>query len=272
MSSDPITIRPARTEDYATFARLVPELGVDDPTPSAERYEDEFRATMLIADRAGHPVGCAFFQLLEDVGYVRMVVSAPEARRSGVGKALMQALSRRFLAGGATTWCLNVKPDNAPAIGLYEALGMRRVHASAALRLPWRALATLPPDPAEVAPDTLASADDTSVGAALRLPGGLLAQLRSHGRVLLKLRSLTTGEPAGVAAFDPAFPGAFPFRVLRPDYAPVLLRAMRHHATPDRDWVQLVIEDDEPLVHVLKAAGAAVHLEFFHYRGPLNAP
>jgi len=270
LTNSSLLIRPAHAGDYATFTRLFPELGVDDPVPSLERWSAELAPTTLIAERAARPVGYAFFQLLDTVGYVRNVVSAPEARRTGVGKALMLALAEHFRSRGAETWCLSVKPDNLPAIRLYEALGMRFKYASAALRIRWRELDALPADPADAIPAAIAAADDAALESALHLASGMLADMRKRGRVMVGLFDRISRAPLGAAAFDPAFPGALPFRVLRAEYAPALLRALRGHALPELDWVQLVLEDDPALVSLLKAAGASVYLEFVQYCGALT--
>ena len=264
-----IEIRPARPDDYAVFTRLSPELHVDDPMPSAERWTSDIAPTTLIAERAARPVGYGFFQVLHGIGYVRNVVSAPEARRTGVGKALMAAMAARFRAHGAKAWCLNVKPTNLPAVRLYESLGLKQMYASAALRIQWDKLEALPPDPPNAVVTIIAPADDAELETALGLASGLLADYRDKRRTLLQIRHAATREPLGAAAFDPSFPGAFPFRVRTPKHAALLLRAMRAHALSEHDWVQLVIEDHAELIERLKNAGASLYLEFVHYRGDL---
>lgn len=112
-----MVIRPANQGDYPLFARLFPELRVPDPVPSRARFETEMMATTLIAERDGAGVGAAFFQVLETMGYVRTLIAAPEARRTGVGRALMAHLRDRFRAIGCTRWCLDVVRTNDAAIG-----------------------------------------------------------------------------------------------------------------------------------------------------------
>jgi len=48
-----VTIRAATAGDHGTFARLVPELGVDDPVPTPERFAGEMIRTVIIAERDG---------------------------------------------------------------------------------------------------------------------------------------------------------------------------------------------------------------------------
>ncbi|MFE7318718.1 MULTISPECIES: GNAT family N-acetyltransferase [unclassified Streptomyces] len=58
-------------------------------------------------------------------GYVMDVRVAPERRGEGHGRSLMLVAERETLAAGRSSLALNVYPDNAPALGLYRALGYR---------------------------------------------------------------------------------------------------------------------------------------------------
>ncbi|MFB7635965.1 GNAT family N-acetyltransferase [Streptomyces sp. NPDC056149] len=66
-------------------------------------------------------------------GYVMDLRVAPERRGEGHGRSLMLVAERETLAAGRSSLALNVRPDNAPALGLYRALGYR----TAAYRL-WK--------------------------------------------------------------------------------------------------------------------------------------
>src|SRR4051812_38673971 len=101
-----VLVRPATLADHAVFVRLFPELEVDDPILDEEKFAHQLLPTTLIAEVSGMPVGYTYFQLLKDVAYVRHVVTAPEARRAGVGRALLGAVVERAHGAGCTTWCL----------------------------------------------------------------------------------------------------------------------------------------------------------------------
>jgi hypothetical protein len=73
-----------------------------------------------------------------------------------------------------------------------------------------------------------------------------------------------------VAVFDPAFPGAFPFRVARPALAKALLQGIRHHARPEHGFVNLVIEADSERVEWLRSAGANARFEIVQYQGRID--
>jgi ribosomal protein S18 acetylase RimI-like enzyme len=134
-----LRVRPARPQDYAHFARLMPELATGDRVKEETTFLRELLPTTLIAEPGenGRVVGYAYYQVMKDVTYVRHIVTSPDARRGGVGRALMAAVAERARAASCAAWCLNVKPENAAAIALYEGFGMKRVHGARALRLDW---------------------------------------------------------------------------------------------------------------------------------------
>ena len=72
------------------------------------------------------------------------------------------------------------------------------------------------------------------------------------------------------AVFDPTFPGAYPFRAKTIDDATSLLHALRPHARPNDDIINVVTEDQEALADALIAIGATVRIETMHMRGPLR--
>lgn len=268
MMSD--AIRDARASDYAAYTALVRELGVDDPTPSAERFAAELAHRILIYERDGAAVGYVAYDRLAATGYIRNLVVAPEARGAGIGAALMTAAAGVLRARGAAgDWHLNVKADNTTAIRLYERLGLRAHHRSTALILPWANVDRLPADAAAVTVLPVAEAEYDDLERALGLLAGQLPMIRARGgRVMVQLRDAELA-PVGVACFDPAFPGAFPFRTVRPGLAAPLLRGLAPHARPGDRALQLVIEDDEALCDAVIAAGAEVRLRLLHYTGPL---
>ncbi len=260
-------IRDAIVADYDAYVRLFAELGVADPVASRERFAAEILPRTLVAVRPGGAVvGYAVYELLADVGYTRNVVSDPTLRRTGIGKALMAALRARFVAKGATMWCLNVKPDNAAAIGLYERCGMSAAYRATTLRIA-SDVALVAPAP-DLALAAATAADDEHTERLLHLLRGQLASARARpSRRVLHLRR--GAEIVGVGVFVASIPGAFPFRVTAPELGAPLVGLLRALA-PDRPFIQVVVEDDEPLRAALLAAGAHVYLEIVHMRGPLD--
>lgn len=262
-------IRPAAVSDYAAFAALVPELRVDDPTPSFEKFAAEICATTFVAEGIGGEVeGYCYYQVLRPEAYVRHVVVAERARGRRVGEALLLAVARLARAEGASRWQLNVKPDNAPALALYRRLGFVTEFSSTSLRFDWGLAARLPaPEGRAIACEP---ADDARVEAAAGLsPGMLAAQRALPHRVLRAVEH--EGRILGAAVFNPTFPGAFPFRAQSPGAARTLLEALAPHALPEPPYMQVVVEGQPTLTAALVTAGATVRLEFLHLSGPLPA-
>lgn len=262
-----LVIRPATAEDLPLYLRLLPELGVDDPPPSPEQWRTLLQPATHIAERHGVPLGLCHWVPMGDGGHVRQLIVDPKARRTGAGRALLEFVAAQLRAGGATKWELNVKPENAAAIRLYESVGFRRAYGSSALRLTWAQVDTLPASPPS-AQRQLTSADDASLERLFHLPAGHVRWLREVHRVLLALVD-PDGRWSGFAAFNPSYPGAFPFRVTTPSLARALLEAMRPHALQGATFVGVVVEDDDALAALLRAHGAEVRTLVDHYAGPL---
>ncbi|HEU0035050.1 MAG TPA: GNAT family N-acetyltransferase [Kofleriaceae bacterium] len=255
-------IRAATADDYDAFAGLFPQLGVEDPTPTRERWVTDLVSETLVSERAGSIDGYISFYTLSAVGYVRNLVVAPGARQQGIGGELMRAAASALRERGVAEWHLNVKRDNAAAIRLYESLGMRVEHRTIVLRLAWTQVPQLPAEPAVALP--VAPDEDDDVERALGMLAGRIAMGRKRsGRVQLQLRDETCA-PVGYATFDPML-GAMPFRVLRPALARTLLEALRPHAS--QDTVRVVCDDDVALEQLLIGSGAETVLELLHYRG-----
>ena len=81
--------------------------------------------------------------------------------------------------------------------------------------------------------------DDQAIEQLFSLSPGQLAGLRKSNRILLTLVEQT--GVAALSAYDPAYPGAFPFRVKEPGLARALLEAMRPHALPGAEWTGVVV-------------------------------
>src|SRR5215813_191806 len=267
-----LSIRPATAVDYDHFVRLFPELGVDDPVPTESHWRASQQAKTLIVEHESHPIGYGFAEALNDVGYVRQIVVDPAYRRQRVGRELMDALADRLRLAGCTTWRLNVKIDNIPAQRLYEMLGLKVAYRSTVLRMPWSAVEMLPVTDQPFEIHTIQPADDAVLEATFDVtPGQLAAHRAREGQVLLRIgaRNAPVDRALGLASFAPSFPGAFPFKVLDTAAARALLQAIRQHARAGDAEINLVIENDDATVALIRGAGAIVRFEMYHYRGEL---
>ena len=273
-------IRPAVAADHQAFVRLFPELEVDDPILDQAKFDRELVPTMIVVEAGeGAPepdrvVGYSYFQIMKDLAYVRHIVTAPEVRRTGVGRALMAAVAERARAAGCTSWCLNVMRGNVAARALYESVGLAAAFDTKALHLDWACVDAAPePDMrnTHVTARLIEPDDDALVETTLALVSGQLATKRAFGgRVLMGLFDGDTVVAGTV--FDPTFPGAYPFRAARPDLAFALLRAIRRYARPSDLHVKVVSEDQPAIADALIAAGARVVHDIVNMKGALPAP
>lgn len=112
MTCDPSTptIREATQQDAAAIARLAEDAGMGTLTP---------RGTSYVALDGDRIVG--FIRIVEAEGdrYVSPIVVDPQARRLGVGRALMQDARTRY---GALLFVAR-----GPAVPFYTALGCEQV-------------------------------------------------------------------------------------------------------------------------------------------------
>jgi len=88
----------------------------------------EFSTVLLATGGAdGEVQGFAVVWLVHDELHVLNVAVAPEARRLGVGHAILDQVEARGREQGARVAMLEVRRGNAPAIALYRSRGYREV-------------------------------------------------------------------------------------------------------------------------------------------------
>lgn len=101
----------------------------------AERFAHHESLILLACDEQGAGLGFTqLYPLFSSVRTVRIYLLndlfvAPDARRSGVGKALLNASAEHARALGAAGLWLQTELDNAAAQALYESLGWKRDQA-----------------------------------------------------------------------------------------------------------------------------------------------
>jgi ribosomal protein S18 acetylase RimI-like enzyme len=264
-----LSAHAAVAADYEHYVRLFAELGVQDPILEPGRWESLHMPGTVFVRAGDEVVGYGYFQALDRVGYVRHVAVEAGRRGAGVGRALMLAIAARLIEAGCSSWCLNVKEDNEPALRLYRRIGMQVAYASSFLRFTWDIVAHLPPPDRPVDARPVEPGDDAAIETAFAMPARQIASARAQGRVLVWLFDPSAASPVGFASFDPGFPGAFPFRVAHASLAAPLLDRLRPHSRAELPHMQVVVEDHEDLARVMREAGAAVTMQFLHLRGEL---
>lgn len=262
-----IRLRPAVAADYSSFERWFVMLESGDPTPSAQRWHEELVPCSTVAESDGHAVGYCLAQVFGAEGYVRHLVVDPSARRTGAGRRLLLSATSNMRSAGCTGWRLNVREDNAPALGLYASLGLEVHHPCAALRFAPALVDALPRSSRDA---DVVEPDATQIAVLERrfdLPVGQLDSSRTHPkRAVLALRGNGSAS-SGVATVDSVRQGSFPFRAESMDGACALLHALRARATGPQ--MGIVSEDLDALTERLVDAGAQVTFRFVHMRGRL---
>lgn len=116
-------------QDLAAYEQLAHEVVADEAALRTTLFGARPAAEVLIAERAGAPVGFALFfpsysTFLARPGlYLEDLFVRPAARGAGVGSALLAALARLAVDRGYGRFEWSVLDWNEPALRLYRALG-----------------------------------------------------------------------------------------------------------------------------------------------------
>lgn len=143
-SPDDILVRAATPADRAAWTQMRESLGPEWLTDDFDALAAEYfargtiqglRHAVLIAERAGTPVGFAEVSLREiaegclssPVGYLEGWFVANEARGMGVGRVLVAAGERWAAEQGCTEFASDAELDNAASLRAHAALGFKDV-------------------------------------------------------------------------------------------------------------------------------------------------
>lgn len=223
-----VFIRTAEADDYAAYVRLFAELGIDQPPFTRDVFLGMAMPLTRVAVRHGEVVGYCFARPIGARMNVNNVAVAAQARRLGVGRALLEDARQNALRKGLTAMELFVKADNVAAIALYRAQGFSITYESAALRLTWGQVQALPISSAETVSE-IAPGEDSALEAAFALPRDSLATSRATpGAKLLKVCD-GRAMARGFAVFTPSFPGIPRLMADCPSQAFALVRACHAH-------------------------------------------
>lgn len=120
------TLREVRWQDLAELAELEVELFATEAWSLASWWGElagRPRREYLLAEDGGGIAGYAGLDHGGEVSDVMTIAVVPRARRTGLGRRLLEELVTRSRATGAHRLLLEVRADNAPARGLYTARG-----------------------------------------------------------------------------------------------------------------------------------------------------
>lgn len=125
-SKTEIMIRPLKAEDVKSLACLEQEIFT---VPWTEQMFVELLShdynLYLVAETGGKVVGCAGLTMLGEEGDIDKVMVEEHFRGQGIAALLLQNLMDRAGHRGITSFTLEVRESNHPAIRLYERFGFR---------------------------------------------------------------------------------------------------------------------------------------------------
>ena len=135
--------------DLADYEKLAHEVRFDEATLGAKLFGARPYAEVVIGELDGAPQGFAlFFHNLSTFEgrpgiYLEDLFVRPEARGSGLGKALLIHLAALCTERDCARLEWSVLDWNAPAIGFYQSLGARMMDEWTVMRVDGDALASL---------------------------------------------------------------------------------------------------------------------------------
>lgn len=137
MFPETITIARASLTDDASRAliqSLNAELSGLYPEPGANHFQLDpeqitgGRGAFLVVRRDGIPVGCGAVRVLDaDTGELKRMYVSPDARGTGLGRRLVDALEAEARALGVRRLVLETGTRQHAAIALYRATGFRPI-------------------------------------------------------------------------------------------------------------------------------------------------
>lgn len=93
------------------------------------KFAEAKRARVVVAEQAGKLVGfCIVHVERGGVGYIVTLDVAPEARRGGLARRMVEELEARVGREGAGVMVLHVSTENPGAVRFYESMGYSAAH------------------------------------------------------------------------------------------------------------------------------------------------
>ncbi len=122
----------ARHSDVVAIARMSRDLIEDglDWSWTSERVEASVRrrdALVVVARAEARLVGFAIMRYHDDDAHLDLLGVAPDFRRRGLGRQLMEWLEKPALVAGITAVFLEVRESSSGAQAFYERLGYRKL-------------------------------------------------------------------------------------------------------------------------------------------------
>jgi predicted acetyltransferase len=127
-----VVLRDARIDDRPVVAELLAAYlfefdGRTDPYPYLDDYWTEDERLPFLIELDGRPVGVCLVRMRDGGWSVAEFAVVASQRRSGIGRAAVEALAERARSAGAEHLEAKIHPDNEQALGFWAAVGFERV-------------------------------------------------------------------------------------------------------------------------------------------------
>lgn len=130
-SATRVSLRPMRWQDLSAVHRMEVASFPEDAWSPASFWAElaqRPRRDYVVAEQDGALVGYAGLDLAGATADVMTIAVDPARRGSGLGRVLLEELLCRARHAGADQVLLEVRADNAAALGLYAEHGFTEVH------------------------------------------------------------------------------------------------------------------------------------------------
>ncbi len=123
-----VRLRDAQLDDRRRLRRLLADYlfefdGRTEPYPHLDAYWEEPERLPLLIEVDGEVVGLCLVRRRDDCWSIAEFSVVPDRRRSGSGRAAVEALAKRARAEGAAYLEAKVHPDNRGALPFWHAVG-----------------------------------------------------------------------------------------------------------------------------------------------------
>jgi GNAT superfamily N-acetyltransferase len=262
-------IRPATAADFPLFAHFYAQLAEEGQAPLDEAWWAKSYGDALFLFDGDRAIAFALAYVLEGEGHVSQVVVDASARGRGAGRIIMRAVAARLRERGCTQWSLHVTHGNHAALALYARCGLRAVHDTDRLVVPWSAVEKLPRTEA-VEVTAAGPADDAALERVIAMPVGFLKRVRRFpGRAYYLAHRPNSAAPIGGIVLYPPPDSAAILQAEDAASARALLDASRRTAG-DADEVILYVTENAALRDALVAIGGRVMAVTRFMRGNLR--
>jgi ribosomal protein S18 acetylase RimI-like enzyme len=126
----PVTVREATRDDRQRLRGLLAAYlfefdGRTEPYPYFDAYWSEPERLPFLIEADGEVVGLCLIRIRDGGWDIAEFSITPDHRRSGIGRAAVEAVAERARAAGAAHLQAKVHPDNREALGFWLAVGFR---------------------------------------------------------------------------------------------------------------------------------------------------